>query len=220
MTHDEVKAAQRTLNAYTKKYVRGVQPLIVDGISGPAFRGRVRWCKYWAGYGKTVNANSVEFTPKLVRSLRHPHSYKYNTLAVLRTGAARRTRQRVRYRQQHVVAALRSGVTTFDGVPCAKAAVPYLAWARQHGWRGRLNSGYRTPAYSESLCLRMCGRPQCPGRCAGRATNHAYAIPKRFAIDVSDYGTFGSLMARCPITPHIVNHLGAQDPVHYSPSGN
>ena len=36
---------------------------------------------------------------------------------------------------------------------------------------------------------------------------------------MSDYVTFGHLMARCPYSPKLVNKLGARDPVHYSVSG-
>jgi hypothetical protein len=102
----------------------------------------------------------------------------------------------------------------FTGRPVRASLYPHLVWARQHGWRGVVTSGYRTPAYSQSLCYAMCGRPSCPGRCAGTSSNHV-----RTAIDVSDYGTFGQLMKKCPHKPRIYNALGARDPVHYSPNG-
>ena len=95
----------------------------------------------------------------------------------------------------------------------------HLDWARQNGWKGTLNSGFRDPAYSEKLCISMCGAPSCPGRCAGRASNHAGSSNPAGAVDVSDYVTFGQLMRRCPYSPKIFNALGAQDPVHFSASG-
>jgi hypothetical protein len=68
-----------------------------------------------------------------------------------------------------------------------------LIEARNAGvWHGVVISGYRSPAYSEELCLNMCGAPSCPGRCAGRSTNHACppdgtgAYPEG-AVDVTDY---------------------------------
>jgi hypothetical protein len=113
----------------------------------------------------------------------------------------------------------RAGVATFDGKPVAAWLKPYLVWARNNGWQGTLNSGWRDPAYSEQLCRNICGAPTCPGRCAGKTSNHAGSVKPAGAVDVSDYGKFGELMRRCPIEPRIFNALGARDPVHFSASG-
>lgn len=149
-------------------------------------------------------------------------------------GASLKVIHRLRGRAQADLAAIRkqreldrhphppvdkNGVTHFDGVPVAKWLVPYLQWARDHGWQGRLVSGYRDPAYSESLCRRMCGRPSCPGRCAGRASNHSGSSKPHGAIDVSAYWQFASVIRRCPYQPHIFNALPRTDPVHFSASG-
>lgn len=134
---------------------------------------------------------------------------------------ALRSRQIVsRERANRRAAAKASGVGRFDGVPVALWMVPYLEWARANGWRGRLVSGWRDPQYSRSLCMRMCGAPSCPGRCAGTSSNHVGSRSPNGAIDVSDYQTFGRLMTRCPLRPQLVNRLGARDPVHFSVSGN
>lgn len=84
-------------------------------------------------------------------------------------------------------------LVTFDGklVPRWMAAQA-LAPARASGiWRGYVFSGYRSPEYSEQLCYNMCGAPSCPGRCAGRASNHAAPPSGRGyayegAVDVTD----------------------------------
>jgi hypothetical protein len=110
------------------------------------------------------------------------------------------------------------GVGTFDGKLCASWLIPYLTWAREHGWQGKLNSGWRDPVYSEGLCLKMCGAPTCPGRCAGRTSNHAGDVKPKGAVDVSDYVRFGQLMAQCPLSPRIRNNL-PKDLVHFSVSG-
>ncbi len=117
-------------------------------------------------------------------------------------------------------AAKAKGVGRYDGVPVALWLIPYLDWAREHGWKGRLVSGWRDPNYSRSLCLRMCGAPSCPGRCAGLSSNHVGSASPRGAVDVTDYVTFGRLMERCPLQPRIYNALGARDPVHFSATGN
>ncbi|MGH7267343.1 MAG: hypothetical protein ACREMB_21185 [Candidatus Rokuibacteriota bacterium] len=110
-----------------------------------------------------------------------------------------------------------SGVGTFDGRACAAWIIPWLEKSRRAGWRGYLVSGYRSPEYSESLCYSMCGAPSCPGRCAGRASNHAGSAYPAGAVDVSDYANFGAIQRR--IGSPLINALGAQDPVHFSISG-
>lgn len=92
-------------------------------------------------------------------------------------------------------------------------------------WSGVIVSGYRSPEYSEQLCYAMCGAPSCPGRCAGRSSNHC--CPPSFtgkapegAIDVSDYYTFASELVRLGHSDKLKNALGAADPVHFSRSGH
>ena len=110
-------------------------------------------------------------------------------------------------------------VGTFDGKPVARWLIPYLSWARDHGWTGRLNSGWRDPAYSEQLCMSICGAPTCPLRCAGRLSNHSGSVKPKGAIDVSEYVQFGQLMAVCPLQPRIFNDLPS-DLVHFSATGH
>lgn len=114
----------------------------------------------------------------------------------------------------------KKGVSWYDGRQVASWMVPYLVWARKHGWQGRLVSGWRDPNYSQRLCYAMCGRPSCPGRCAGLSSNHVGSSPPHGAVDVSSYGHFGQLMRQCPYSPRLVNRLGSRDPVHYSVSGS
>ena len=110
-------------------------------------------------------------------------------------------------------------VGTFDGKQVATWLIPYLSWARQHGWQGRLNSGWRDPEHSEKLCMDICGAPTCPGRCAGRYSNHSGSVKPKGAIAVSDYTRFGQLMAQCPLSPRIFNDL-PKDLVHFSATGH
>ena len=110
------------------------------------------------------------------------------------------------------------GVVMFDGKPCAGWIADHLKTVRDAGrWDGWLVSGFRTPEYSEHLCYDMCGRPSCPGKCAGRSTNHAKYRNPEGAVDLSDYARFGQECVRLGIPLH--NALGPADPVHYSTSG-
>jgi hypothetical protein len=215
LSADEVRRLQKGLNRFTERYLEGVGPIIVDGIKGHATARRIITVKYHLGYtGKAQRSATVK--PEFVRRMRHPRSARHSTPAMLTRAFARRAKQR---KAAKASAAPRNGVAMFDGRPVAAWLKPYLDWARQNGWKGTLNSGFRDPAYSEKLCMSMCGAPSCPGRCAGRASNHAGSSNPSGAIDVSDYVTFGQLMRRCPYSPRIFNALGAQDPVHFSASG-
>jgi hypothetical protein len=112
----------------------------------------------------------------------------------------------------------RDGLITIDGRQVATEVGREVLRIRAAGrWRGVVVSGYRTPAYSERLCYGMCGRPQCPGRCAGRATNHARKGGRNGAVDVTDYYTFRAECKR--LGSWLENHL-PQDLVHFSDSGN
>lgn len=221
MTREEIKNMQHTLNAFTHDYLKGINPLIVDGTRGYLTNRRILTVKYYLGYSKYVksaahpNGRTASWRPKTVRRIRHPHSLRYSSPLMLATGAARRRRQRKRYEDQHVT----SGVGYFDGRQVANWLIPYLKWAREHGWRGSVNSGYRSPAYSEHLCYLMCGAPTCPGRCAGRSSNHSGSVKPAGAVDVSDYYNFGRIIANCPYSPRIYNALGSRDPVHFSATG-
>jgi len=220
MSHEEIRHLQTELNKFTHAHPRlGFVDLIVDGNNGTHTRNRLREVKHMLGYmpenlGDPVNDN-------FYKRLHHPERVepRWGVTSVTVKRSKKNMAQRRRWVLRNKARAyLKPGVGSFDGIVVAKSVIPVLQWCRQHGWHGRLVSGYRTPAYSEQLCYRMCGRPSCPGRCAGRATNHAYATASRFAVDVSDYVNFGHIVASCPLRPHIHNDL-PNDRVHFSPSG-
>lgn len=237
MTLAERKQFQHTLNAFTHDWLKGVEPLIVDGNLGHATNTRVRTVEYYLGYDRDrINELGDQYRTnervrrQLVRRARHPMDPQYVPSndagirkAVVYRGRTRRRRQKARWLANQVKGFFATGVTYYDGKPVAKWMVPYLNYARAHGWVGRLTSGWRDPAYSEHLCYLMCGAPSCPGKCAGRSSNHVGSSNPHGAIDVSDYARFGSIMASMPLpsgAPRLHNSLGWRDPVHYSASGN
>ena len=114
---------------------------------------------------------------------------------------------------------LPSTVGVFDGKTVASWLIPHLTWARQNGWQGRLNSGWRSPEASERICFDKCQAPSCPGTCAGRASNHSGDVVPRGAIDVSDEARFAELMTRCPHQPRIFNDL-PNDRIDFSATGH
>jgi peptidoglycan hydrolase-like protein with peptidoglycan-binding domain len=212
---EHVRALQEAMNRFTGKYLEGVGPVLVDGVKGPATNKRIRRIKYYLGY-KGPEQRNVSADPDFLRRMAHARSGRASSPAMLTRGIARRRKQ---HKAAKAAARPRAGVASFDGIPVAAWMVPYLEWARTHGWQGRLNSGYRTPEYSEHLCMGICGAPSCPGRCAGRSSNHVGRVKPQGSIDVSDYVRFGELMRRCPYSPRILNDLPA-DRVHYSSTGH
>lgn len=95
----------------------------------------------------------------------------------------------------------------------------WLKLAREAGWDGVLTSGYRTPEYSESLCYVMCNAPSCPGRCAGRSSNHSQKGPPLWGcFDCTDYETMERVLRE--IGAPLKNELDWRDPVHFSYTGN
>lgn len=110
-----------------------------------------------------------------------------------------------------------SSIVTFDGVQVVSDAAYWLAEARKHGWHGTLVSGYRSPAYSTSLCYGMCGAPSCPGRCAGASSNHARTAYPGPAVDVTDFITCERVLI--DIGSGYYNDL-PYDLVHMSKSGH
>ncbi len=209
-----IRDLQSLLNRFTEKYLEGVGPLIVDGKKGPATNKRIRRVKYYLGY-TGADQKSAAADPDFLRRVEHPRSARALKPAMLARGISRRRKQN---KAAKAAAAPAAGVGTFDGRPVAAWMLPYLQWARAHGWQGSLTSGYRTPEYSEHLCMGICGAVRCPGRCAGRTSNHVGRVKPQGSIDVSDYIRFGELMKQCPHSPRIFNNLPS-DRVHFSSSG-
>jgi hypothetical protein len=206
---DDVKKLQRDLNRFTGKHAEDVAPIIEDGVRGHATNRRIVTAKFLLGYDGDTQ-RSTRATPQFREQLRKPRSVNGDMRAKgeerrrdIAKGAGRRPK----------------GVTRFDGRPVAAWLKPYLEYARKNGWEGTLVSGFRDPELSEQLCIAMCGKPACPGRCAGRSSNHTGAEKPAGAVDVSDYKRFGELMKSCPLEPRIFAGLGKRDPVHFSASG-
>lgn len=98
--------------------------------------------------------------------------------------------------------------------PVCAGFVPIIDRAWERGWRGILNSGFRSPAECIALCVGICGQAVCPGRCAGAGSRHAHCPWTDGAIDVSDQYKFDA------VTPELFNALGAADPWHMSATGH
>ena len=212
---EHIKEIQNALNRFSGKYLENVTPLIVDGVEGPSTKKRIRRVKYYLGY-RGAEQRSTDVTPKLIQHMEHPRSPRNANPAKLARALARRRKQ---HKLASQTAATSAGVVMFEGKPVAAWLKPYLDWARAHGWQGKLNSGYRTPEYSEHLCYGMCGAPRCSGTCAGRTSHHSIRVKPGGSIDVTDNIKFGELMRQCPYSPRLWNNL-PDDRIHFSSTGN
>lgn len=223
LTDEQVADLQRNLNGFTNgNWVADVGPLLVDGRRGPHTRSRLRHVLYWLGYGDNRLTVTVDTYTKLwkrrllVRRLRHPKSSLYFTPSMLKAGAARRKHQR-----EQAFAAKSGDPVIIDGKAVQPWFAPWVKKIRDRGrWKGWVNSGIRTAAYSESLCYAMCGHPTCPGKCAGIYSRHNEQLPQEQrpgALDVTDYYTFAD-EARAVGAPFF-NDLPS-DRVHFSRDGH
>lgn len=206
---------QRAMNRFTKKYVEGVGPVRVDGDWGPASIKRASEVKFWLGYTSPISGQWRTVTERFVDRMNTPGKPSLSSKTMIDRGKARRRKQQAEARRPLPA----MGVSLFDGRKAANAAIPHMEFARAHGWEGWLVSGWRDPDFSESLCMDMCGHPSCPGKCAGKASNHVGRTPDRFAIDVAFWEQFGEIVKRSPHQPRIFNDL-PKDRVHYSPNGH
>jgi hypothetical protein len=111
----------------------------------------------------------------------------------------------------------KKGLVWLDGKMVASWIADDLKKARANGWKGYVVSGYRDPAYSESLCRSMCGRPSCAGTCAGRSSRHSGIFYPNGAADVTDWANLWQIARRLGL--RIRNDL-PRDRVHASSDGH
>jgi hypothetical protein len=210
-----VRKLQAALNAFTRRYLHGMAPIAVDGKKGPETKRRIQDVKFYLGYAKGKNSAVVD--GKFIKRLRRPGSPRFSNPAMLTRARRRRGKQKKLSAHSH---AQKDGTVVIDGYPVAGWIAVQVLWARDHGWSGKVLSGYRTPEYSEHVCMRMYHRPSVPGKCAGRSSNHVGLVAPFGAVDVSLPEQFAACMRRSPHTPTLCNALPATDPRHFSHTGH
>lgn len=106
------------------------------------------------------------------------------------------------------------GVTTFDGKPVASWIAPILAYARKHGWKGSVTSGFRSYAKQQYLYSHPQGYPVAK---PGTSKHEGSQYPKG-AVDVSNAAQLASIIGRSPYRGKLV-WAGSKDAVHFSHPG-
>lgn len=108
-----------------------------------------------------------------------------------------------------------SGTVQFDGVPVAAWIVPQLRWARSHGWKGRVTSGWRDPR------RKITPSPGLPVAPQGKSNHNRTTWPGG-AVDVTDAdGLERVLRSGGPLAPgrSLKRGTAIGDPIHFSATG-
>lgn len=107
-------------------------------------------------------------------------------------------------------------VANFEGTPVQAWMLPALAYARQHGWKGRLTSGVRTTELQKTLYARY----QAGGNIAAKPGQSNHEIQNGGAFDATDpqqlWDVLQGFKGRRPIWAPTV---GLRDSVHFSATG-
>lgn len=211
----DIQGQQETLNGFTTKWLSHVPPMKVDGDKGKATNSRIMLVKWMLGWGANRTAKIDAAFLHLVRHPRQLSAYpgnRANKRMMFARGMARRAKQKT------PAVPKVTGIGKIDGVRVAAWIIPKVREARRRGWDGVVISGFRSPKYSEGLCIQICGRPVCPGRCAGRNSGHSQYRKPAGCIDVTDHVEFGQIQADLG-EPRLKNLIGPSDPNHFSTSG-
>jgi len=107
----------------------------------------------------------------------------------------------------------KGGVAEFDGKPVASWIKPLLEYARQKGWKGTVNSGYRSDA-EQTRIYRSGVRPAAkPKALGGGGSNHSLTSFLHGAVDVSDPETLNKILKA---KNSRLKWAGNADKVHFS----
>lgn len=107
------------------------------------------------------------------------------------------------------------GTTQWGGQTVAAWIAPILTYAKQHGWKGGVNSGYRS--YSEQAGLYaglVAGTRQGPVAKPGTSNHEGSQFP-RGAVDVSDAAGLSKVLQGSKYA-NVLVWAGGKDPVHFS----
>jgi hypothetical protein len=110
----------------------------------------------------------------------------------------------------HLGKALPQGLAKFGDKQVAAWIDPILQYAQAHGWKGSVNSGYRSKADQE----RIYNSGVRPAAVPGTSNHEGDAFP-RGAVDVSEAQQLAQILKHSPYAGTLV-WAGSKDPVHFS----
>ncbi len=98
----------------------------------------------------------------------------------------------------------------FDGKPIASWILPILVYARAHGWKGTVTSGYRTSEEQQRIYNSGVKPAAQPG-----TSNHERTKFPGGAVDVTEARELSEILANSPYRGQL-SWAGNKDPVHFS----
>lgn len=107
------------------------------------------------------------------------------------------------------------GVGSYQGTPVANWIIPILQYAREHGWKGGVNSGYRTDAVQTQIYNSGRRPAAVPKSLGGQGSNHEGSTYPLGAVDVSEASQLSQILQNSPYRGVLV-WAGKKDPVHFS----
>lgn len=110
----------------------------------------------------------------------------------------------------HLGKALPKGLSQFGDKKVAAWIDPILKYAQQHGWKGSVQSGYRSKAEQERIYDSGVRPAAVPG-----TSNHEGDEFPRGAVDVSEAQRLSEIIKHSPYAGTLV-WAGSRDPVHFS----
>src|SRR6266702_4463283 len=102
------------------------------------------------------------------------------------------------------------GIAYFDGKPIASWILPILVYARAHGWKGTVTSGYRTREEQQRIYNSGVKPAAQPG-----TSNHERTKFPGGAVDVTEARELSEILANSPYRGQL-SWAGNKDPVHFS----
>ncbi len=103
------------------------------------------------------------------------------------------------------------GTAQFDGHPVDRWIIPYLIYARSHGWAGHVESGFRTLAEGKAIWT----NPSITVKARPGTSNHEKANFPGGAVDVTNAAQLSRILEEIP-GGSLLKWAGNADPVHFS----
>jgi hypothetical protein len=216
LTGEDIRQFQRDLTSRFKTWDINTH-VTDDGDYGSATRDAGQQvCKGLGILHEIDMKNGV--TPALRIKIRHPDTRTPQEIERSHSTDAQQFRAKLRER-------FRQTAAEFDGVAVASWIVPPLRWAREHGWTGHVESGFRSCEHQKAVAAQFAASKGMTvaqvypnGPCA---SNHVGMEHPRGAVDVTNPEQLNDVLRNNPNQPPLVwGGPVINDRVHFSATGH
>lgn len=216
MTGDDVGAFQRDLQARFDAWTINITVADDSDYGDATKEAAQRVCIALGILHEQAMKGGV--TPELRTKIRHPHKRTPQELTRSETAEAKAYRAKLRKKFE-------GAGQLFDGHAVAPWIIPSLKWAREHGWKGTVTSGYRSCEHQKEVAAQFAKEKGVTvaqmypnGPCA---SNHVGLKHPRGAVDVSNAAQLNDVLRNNPHTPGLTwGGPVINDQVHFSATGH